>query len=114
MRDPAAYIGLLFLFVSVQTFVWIIGRDSLEHDWWRTTPFAFVLLYALPVITATGVTISAIIVCFLISAILVWIMAGFFYETDLRQRIAMATVLPLFGMVALPLGFFLRRAIFKY
>jgi hypothetical protein len=41
-------------------------------------------------------------------------MAGFFYETDLRQRVAMAAVLPIFGMAALPLGFFLRRMIFKY
>jgi len=114
MRDPATYIALLFLVISIQTFVWIIGRYSLELDWWRTAPIAFVLLYALPVTMALGDPIPAVIVCFAISAILVWALAGFFYEPDLRQRIAMATVLPIFGMVALPLGLFLRRVIFEY
>ncbi|MEQ1843015.1 MAG: hypothetical protein ABL994_21645, partial [Verrucomicrobiales bacterium] len=80
------------------------------HDWWRTPPFAIVLLVTM----AMGVTLPAVIVCFAISAILVWAMAGYFYEPDLRQRIAMATVLPIFGMVAFPLGLFLRRVIFKY
>lgn len=114
MRDPAAYIALLFLLISIQTFVWIIGRHSLELDWWRTAPIAFVLLYALPVTMALSDFFPAIIVCFAISAVLVWALAEFFYEPDLRQRIAMATVLPVLGMIALPLGVFVRRNIFGY
>ena len=114
MRDPAFYLGLIFLFFTIQVFVWIIGRFSLELDLWRTAPFAFVLLYAKPVLTATGVTLTSIILSFVIPALIVWAMAGFFYEPDLRQRIAMSTVLPVLGMVALPLGFYLRKVIFSY
>lgn len=116
MRDPAAYLALVFLFLTIQGFVWIIGRNSLEHDWWRTAPFAVVLLYALPVVAALakGSMTTAILVSFAISAILVWTMAGFFYEPDRRQRIAMTLVLPLFGMAAMPLGLALRRVIFDY
>jgi hypothetical protein len=114
MRDPAVILALVFLFLAIQTFVWIIGRYSLELDLWRTAPFAFVLLYAMPVLTATGVTLTSIILSFAIPALIVWAMAGFFYEPDLRQRIAMSTVLPVLGMIALPLGFYLRRVIFSY
>lgn len=114
MRDPAVILALVFLFLAIQTFVWIIGRYSLELDLWRTVPFAFVLLYAMPVLTATGVTLTSIILSFVIPALIVWAMAGFFYEPDLRQRIAMTTVLPVLGMAALPLGFYLRRVIFSY
>lgn len=113
MRDPAVYIALLFLVLSIQLLVWVIGRDSLELDWWRTLPFAILLLYGLPLATATGFTVLSVVLYLVISAMVVWSLAGFFYEADCRQRITMILVLPLIGMVALPLGFFLRRVIFN-
>lgn len=111
---PRRIFRLLFLVLSIQLFVWMIGRDSLELDWWRTLPFAFPLLYGLPIATATGFTLLAVALYFAISGAVVWSLAGFFYEADRRQRIAMVVVLPLVGMAALPLGFYLRRLIFKY
>ncbi len=114
MKDPAAYFALAFLVLSIQGLVWGIGRDSLELDWWRTLPLAFLLLYAFPIVTATGLTPLSVGVCLVLSAMLVWSLAGFFYEADRRQRFVMCSVLPFLGMVAFPLGVGLRRTLFGW
>lgn len=114
MKDPAVYFALVFLVLSIQGLVWGIGRHSLELDWWRTLPFAFLLLYALPIAAATGLTPLAVVLCYVISAMLVWTLSGFFYETDRWQRCVMAAVFPVLGMAALPLGVWLRQAAFGW
>ncbi len=114
MRDPAVYFGLVFLVLSIQGLVWGLGRHSLELDWWRTLPFAFLLLFALPIAAALGLRPLTVGLCYAISTMLVWSLAGFFYEPERWQRLVMSAVLPVLGMVALPLGIWLRKTIFGW
>lgn len=111
-RDPAAYFAVLFLALAFQGVVWLIGRNSLELDWWRTMPFALLLSFAAPVAGLMGFTAAAVAGCLLVSALVVWELARLLYEPQRSQRLAMAAVFPVLGMAAMPVGQLLRQAIF--
>ncbi|HRQ90661.1 MAG TPA: hypothetical protein PLA50_17845 [Bacteroidia bacterium] len=112
--DPALYFGLAFSVLSIQCLVWIIGRYSLELDWWRTLPFAYILNYAFPIVAAKEWTLQAVGVCYVVSAMVVWALSGFLYEPERWQRCVMSAVFPALGIVALPIGVWLRKTVFGW
>jgi len=114
IRDPAAYVALVFLIISVQGVVWLIGRHSIDLNWWRSLPFSIVLYFASSLMTHAGFPLESLVAGYAASALLIWIFAGFLYEPELRQRILMALLLPLLAFVAVPLGLLARRAVFGY
>lgn len=114
LRDPASFVALVFLIVAVQAVVWLIGRHSLDLEWWRSLPLTVVLWFASSFIVHGGFSLDAMAGAHAASALLIWILAGYLYEPEFRQRLLLALLLPLLAYLALPLGLLVRKGVFGY
>lgn len=110
-RDPTAYIHLMLLWTSCQLLVWMVGRDSLETDWWRSLALAAVgtLVPAFAVLLAVSHGTLGLVAAAVVMGLLIWGISGFLYEPEFRQRLLMAIIVPILAILSYPLAVFLRN-----
>lgn len=110
-HDLATIFYFAMMWASVQLIIWLVGRDSLENDAWRSAALALVsvvlpgLLMVFSQSRSAGDLIGGALVIFLI----VWIVSGFLYEPELKQRVIITLAVSALAIVMLPLAFWLRN-----
>ena len=110
-RDPTAIFYFVLLWLGCQLIIWLVGRDSLDNEWWRSAALAL-LATVVPTVTyilavnegAGGLVAAAVLLC-----LLTWIVSGMLYEPELRQRILIAVLVPAVAVGALPIAVWLRN-----
>ncbi len=113
-RDPTAYIHLLMLWMAIQLLVWLVGRDSLENDFWRSFALAAMCTIVPALVFAMGSAdgLKGMLAAAILLALPVWIVSGLLYEPETRQRIILTTVVPAISLLLMPVALWLRSQIF--
>lgn len=113
-RDPTTIFHLVMLWASVQLIIWIVGRDSLENDAWRSFALAILTTIVPAMVAAMGSVDGAkgLIAAAILLALPVWIVCGYLYEPETRQRVILTVAVPVASVVLYPVAAFLRGWIF--
>ena len=114
-RDPTAIFYFILLWLGCQLIVWLVGRDSLDNEWWRSGALAGLATITPTVVFilvvnegATGLVGAAVVL-----ALLTWIVSGLLYEPELRQRILITVLVPALAAGVFPLAVFLRNLLIE-
>lgn len=96
VRSPSTAIYLLMMLVCVQLVVWLVGRDSLDTEWWRSATLAAVSIVITSFVAIFGFYEGILGYCAAagLLALLVWILSGLLYEPEMRQRIIISLSVP--------------------
>jgi len=113
-RDPTAYIHLLMLWMAIQLLIWLVGRDSLENEFWRSFALAVMCTIVPAMVFAMGSAdgLEGMVAAAILLALPVWIVTGLLYEPETRQRMILSTAIPAISLILMPVSLWLRAQIF--
>ena len=114
-RDPTAIFYFLLLWLGCQFIIWLVGRDSLDNEWWRSGALAGLATIVPTVVYILVVNegIAGLVGAAVALALLTWIVSGLLYEPELRQRILISVLVPALAAGVFPLAVFLRNLLIE-
>jgi hypothetical protein len=112
-RDPTAIFYFILMWLGIQLIVWLVGRDSLDNEWWRSAALAALSTVTPLVIfvTVENEGAAGFVAAAVLLTLLVWIISGFLYEPDLREKVLISVLVPALAAGVFPIAVWLRRLI---
>ncbi len=104
-------LGFLFFaiayLISSQALIWAMVRHSAETDLWRTGSVCFIVGW-LAYFGSMLNSFNGMLGGYIFGAMASWLMFGFVFDLNLKDRIILSFVMPALAIVCLEFGFWLK------
>ena len=112
-NDPAAIFYFLLMWLGSQLIVWLVGKDSLDTDWWRSAALAAIstVVPAMVIIVAANEGVAGLVAAGVLIALVIWIISGMLYEPEFLQRLLISLLIPALAGAAFPFALWLRECL---
>ncbi|MDC0314443.1 hypothetical protein OAL55_04635 [Verrucomicrobiales bacterium] len=98
----------VFTILITQLTVWLIGRNDIDAEWWRAGFFGLIasVLLRFVAFSAQANGVLGIILCLVVTMILLWVLAGYFYQIAGWRRLMLSALCIGCVLLALLVKFF--------
>ena len=104
MADAGPYlVAFLIALPPAQLLVWMLARNSTVVEFWRVIPVVVtgVVFGGLVLIALAELGTTQIVGFALAASFAVWLIAGLFYDFEIRHRIMVSLSIPIIGTLAM-------------